>query len=149
MIIGEAGILIRGASGCGKSGLALALLRIGAASGQFARLVGDDRIGLAAAGGRLVAQAHPAIAGQVERRGFGIARMPAETRTVVRLVIDFQARGTKTARLPEPQDEVTQIAGVALPRITLPPQPGLQEASHAILAWLRHEMRTGKADDSA
>lgn len=43
-VVGEAGVLIRGASGAGKSSLALALVDAAAARGLFARLVGDDRI---------------------------------------------------------------------------------------------------------
>ncbi len=45
---------------------------LAARGGGFARLVGDDRVSLAAQGGRLVARPHPAIAGRVEVRGIGI-----------------------------------------------------------------------------
>ena len=44
--IAEAGIVIRGASGSGKSRLALALIEVARCAGVFARLVGDDRIRL-------------------------------------------------------------------------------------------------------
>ena len=140
MIIGDAGILIRGASGSGKSGLALALIRVASQTGQFASLVGDDRIAVEAANGRLIARAHPAIAGQVERHGFGIARLPAETTAVVRLVVDFLAPQAKSTSLPDPQDQATMLEGIALPRIALPTHRGLQQAADAIFAWLHHEM---------
>lgn len=67
--IGEAGILIRGASGSGKSVLALALIALAAQGGRFARLVADDRVELAARGGRLVARPVAPLEGIVERRG--------------------------------------------------------------------------------
>ena len=43
VLVGEAGVLIRGASGSGKSALALALMSEAGRRGLFARLVGDDR----------------------------------------------------------------------------------------------------------
>jgi serine kinase of HPr protein (carbohydrate metabolism regulator) len=72
VVIGEAGILIRGGSGSGKSTLARELVHAAAASGRFARLVSDDRTHVAARNGRLVARVVEAIAGRLEARGAGI-----------------------------------------------------------------------------
>ena len=53
LVIGETGVLIRGASGAGKSSLVLALLEAAAAKGLFARLVADDRVALRASETRI------------------------------------------------------------------------------------------------
>jgi HPr kinase/phosphorylase len=89
LLIGETGILIRGASGSGKSSLALALLAQAELSGRFASLVGDDRVQLEVRAGRLIARPHPALAGRAERRGQGIVVLPHEAATLVRCVIDL------------------------------------------------------------
>jgi hypothetical protein len=115
VLIGETGILIRGESGSGKTQLALALIEAAQARGLFARLIGDDRIGLTSAGDRLVARPHPAIAGHVERRGLGLAPVAHEGAGTIRLVVD--CLGTEPPRLPEPEDMVTLIEGVTLPRL--------------------------------
>src|SRR5260370_17122140 len=62
VLAGPRAILIRGPAGAGKSRLALALIQA-ADCGliTFARLVGDDRIELAAAHERLLARSPPAL----------------------------------------------------------------------------------------
>src|SRR5215212_9422518 len=85
VVIGEAGILIRGASGAGKSSLA------GALPGRFGRLVGDDRVEIAALNGRLVARPVKPIEGRLELRGLGIVGLAHEPAAVVRLVVDCAA----------------------------------------------------------
>jgi serine kinase of HPr protein (carbohydrate metabolism regulator) len=115
VLVGEAGVLIRGASGAGKTQLALALIAEAERAGHFARLIGDDRIGLIASGGRLIARPHPAIAGHVERRGLGLAPVAHEGAGTIRLVVDCLE--TEPPRLPEPEDMVILIEGVTLPRL--------------------------------
>ncbi len=127
--VGEAAILIRGASGAGKSQLALALLDAARAEGRFARLVGDDRVLVAARAGRLVARPHPRLAGLVERRGLGLAPVPHEAAAVVALVVDCGERGE---RMPEPADLVAEVAGVTLPRLRLAGEEG--DARRALAA---------------
>src|SRR5438105_3331163 len=86
VLAGARAILIRGPAGAGKSRLALAL--IGAAECgliAFARLVGDDRLQLAAAHGRLLARAPPALAGLIEVRGLGLRRLEHEPVAVIGL----------------------------------------------------------------
>ena len=73
VLINTRAVLIRGPSGAGKSRLALDL--IDAARGglvRFARLVGDDRVYLASAGGRLLVRSAETLAGLIEVRGAGI-----------------------------------------------------------------------------
>ena len=115
VVIGEAGVLIRGPSGGGKSRLAQELLAAAEAVGRFARLVSDDRTALAARHGRLVARSVAAIAGQIEVRGVGIVATPFESAAVVRLVVDCGE--TPGARHPEESEGATEIEGVRLPRL--------------------------------
>ena len=64
--LGEAGVLLLGASGAGKSDLALRLIDDGA------RLVADDRVALGVQSGRLVATAPAGLPRALEVRGMGL-----------------------------------------------------------------------------
>jgi HPr kinase/phosphorylase len=131
LAVAETGILIRGPSGAGKSRLALQLIAEGR-RGLFARLVGDDRIAVAARGGRLIARPHPTIAGQIERRGEGILATPHEAAALIRLVIDVGAKPAAAkpvaapARMPEAHAKVC-LCGVELPLLSLD-GPGSSQA---------------------
>lgn len=85
-------VLIRGASGRGKSGLALQLLALGAG------LVADDRTRLWVAEGRVMADAPETIRGQIEARGMGILRLPSTGPQPVALIVDLDAETTE--RIP-------------------------------------------------
>jgi HPr kinase/phosphorylase len=87
------GIVILGASGTGKSALALRLVRHGAA------LVADDRVALERRGAALVASAPAPLAGLIEVRGLGILRLPAAAEAVVTLAVDLDA--APVARMPQ------------------------------------------------
>jgi serine kinase of HPr protein (carbohydrate metabolism regulator) len=116
--LGEVGILIRGPSGSGKSRLALELIAQASRRSLFARLVGDDRVAIAACGGRLVARGHPAIAGQIESRGEGILALRHEPSTVIRLVIDLAGEAAAPPRLPQ-VDAKTSLCAVDLQHLSL------------------------------
>lgn len=120
--IGEAGVLLRGASGSGKSSLALALIDLARRSGRFARLVGDDRVALNAAGGRLLARPVAPLEGVIERRGLGLTPEPFTAAVVVRLVVDLI--GEEPARMPEPEELVDRLAGIDLPRLRIAGRSG-------------------------
>lgn len=109
VVVGEKGVLILGRAGAGKSTLALELIAAATAAGGFARLVADDRVALAARGGRLVARPAAMLRGLVEMRGIGIERLAFATGAVVRLVVSLDAEGE---RLPEERDIMTRIEGV-------------------------------------
>jgi hypothetical protein len=98
VLVGARAVVIRGPSGSGKSRLALALIEAGR-SGRllFARLVGDDRIFLAAAGGRLLARPADNLTGLIEVRGAGLLRLDYEPGAVVGLVLDLAAIPPKFA----------------------------------------------------
>jgi HPr kinase/phosphorylase len=129
VVIGEAGVLIRGPSGAGKSTLAFALIAAAEDAGLFARLVGDDRIGIESRGGRLIAYGHPMILGKIERRGQGIFELPFLPAAVVRLVIGFAGEAEALPRYPNPDHDHIELAGVTLPFF-----PVRQDAAAAGLA---------------
>jgi serine kinase of HPr protein (carbohydrate metabolism regulator) len=117
VLVDARAVLIRGPSGAGKSRLALDLIAA-AASGavRFARLIGDDRVHLKSAGGRLLVAPAPALAGLVEQRGTGILPVAHEACAVVGLVVDLDAQDAE--RLP--QVETIALEGVTLPRLAVP-----------------------------
>lgn len=132
VLVGARAALIRGPSGGGKSRLVLELIEA-ARSGSlpFARLVGDDRVHLQAAGGRLLVRPAQALAGLIEVRGIGIVRLPHEPSAVVGLVVDLGAAGVE--RLPQARSLRAEIEGVSLPRLAVAPG---NAALPAVLAFL-------------
>jgi serine kinase of HPr protein (carbohydrate metabolism regulator) len=125
VVVGEAGLVIRGASGSGKSSLARQIVREGERGGLFARLVSDDRVRLESRNGRVVASPVAAIAGRVEVRGIGLVTVPFERAAIVRWVVDLTEH---PARLPEPAEATVPLCGVAVPRLQAAIEPGLAEA---------------------
>ncbi|MFO1150127.1 MAG: aldolase [Alsobacter sp.] len=119
VVVGEAGLLIRGASGTGKSTLAREILALAAARGLFARLLGDDRILLSEEHGRLVARPHAAIAGTIEVRGLGLVPVDHAPSAVVRLLVDCGE--PRLDRLPGPDQLYETVSGVLLRRIVAGP----------------------------
>ncbi len=105
--LGPAAVLIRGASGSGKSGLALQLMALGCV------LVSDDQVVLERRDGALLARAPAGIRGMIEARGIGLLAAETVAEAVVRLVVDLDA--PETERLP-PERE-TAILGLALPLV--------------------------------
>jgi HPr kinase/phosphorylase len=134
VVIGEAGVLIRGRSGAGKSSLAFALIRATKSGGSFARLIGDDRIGVELRGGRLIARGHPVILGKIERRGQGIIEVPFLGAAVVRLVIDLVDAKEAPPRHPEPGHDHVILAGVRLPFLPLRQDAAVCDLVVAVLA---------------
>src|SRR4051794_5534046 len=118
VLIGARAVLIRGPAGSGKSRLALALIRAGGIL-PFTRLVGDDRVHLEAAHGRLTVRSAEALAGLIEVRGLGIRHLPYEAIAMVGLVVDLGAADAE--RLPARETAATEISGIALPRLAVAP----------------------------
>ena len=132
VLTGARAVLIRGPAGAGKSRLLLALLQA-AETGllRFARLVGDDRVHLEPANGRLLVRPAEALAGLIEVRGLGIRRLDHEPTAVVGLVVDLAAADAE--RLPEAERQHAVIASVSLPRLAI---AAGAEALPAVLAAL-------------
>lgn len=145
IIVGERAVVIRGASGAGKSTLALLLLDQGARAGLFVRLVGDDRVSLAAAGGRVVVRGHPAIQGLVEQRGEGLKSVDAEPAAVVAAVVDLCT--AKPDRIPLDTEVVTEICGVRLPRLALLSHSFGPETAAQVISFVQRQNVRGTDKD--
>jgi HPr kinase/phosphorylase len=105
-------VLLRGASGAGKSDLGLRLIDAGA------RLIADDQSELFRRSDRVIVRAPATIAGLLEVRGIGIFRLDAVAEAPVALLVDLVPAET-LERLPARQSET--ILGLTLPRIALAP----------------------------
>jgi HPr kinase/phosphorylase len=103
---GVRGLLILGASGSGKSALALKLI------GRGAALVADDRVLIERRGAALVARAPDPIAGLIEARGVGILRLPALPEAPLVLAVDLDRPAE--ARMPQPVTITHLGVGIAL-----------------------------------
>lgn len=139
VVVGEAGVLIRGASGAGKSSLALALLASEAAPARHVSLIGDDRVRLTLMHGRLVARAHPAIAGRIEQRGEGLLNLAYEPAAVIRCTVDIcplEPGCDIPPRSPADDERTTAIGGVTLPRLALRKEISPQEAARRVASFL-------------
>jgi len=102
-------VLITGASGSGKSDLALRLIDRGFT------LVSDDQTIVRREGDRLIASAPPTIAGKLEIRGLGIVDMETVSDVPVALLV---ALTSNIQRLPDDSRE-RPILGVGLPLISI------------------------------
>ena len=100
-------MLITGASGSGKSSLALQLIALGAT------LVSDDRVVLQTRReGGLFMSAREAIQGQIEARGIGVLKSPSAP-AMLSAIVDLDQ--VETERLPEPHSHI--IGSEAFPVI--------------------------------
>jgi HPr kinase/phosphorylase len=124
------GIVIRGASGSGKSDLALRLIDDGA------DLVCDDYCEVTAEAGRLIAAVPEAIAGKIEVRGYGIVDLAHIPKAPVGLVADLLPEA-EIERMPD--EPVTVIEGITLPRLFV--SAFAASAPAKIRAILRHVAR--------
>jgi serine kinase of HPr protein (carbohydrate metabolism regulator) len=120
--VGDRAVLIRGASGAGKSRLAFDLILAGRA-GQIpeAMLIGDDRVYLEAVAGELLVRPAHELAGLIEVRGLGLVRLGHLERAPLALVVDLVAESA-VERLPDPAR--AELLGVALPLLALAPFQG-------------------------
>lgn len=101
---GGKAVLLTGASGSGKSSLALELMALGGV------LVADDRVILERRADGIWLDAPERLRGLIEARGIGLLKVRhAPARAA--LVVDMDQ--LETARLPEPR--AIELAGVELP----------------------------------
>lgn len=104
------GVLLRGASGSGKSDLALRLIDAGA------ELVADDHTQVISQHSTVFAEAPPGLEGLLEVRGVGILTLPHRQRVPLALIADLEGA---VERLPQPMEDT--LMGIALPRVILAP----------------------------
>lgn len=122
------GLLIFGAAGAGKSGLALQLIGLGAT------LVADDRTVLTNREGVLWASVPETISGRIETRGIGILKAPHVASVRLAACVDLDVE--ETDRLPP--DRSRNVLGVPLPCVHRSETPYFPAA-------LMHYLRYGKA----
>lgn len=119
LVIGTRGFLFVGASGEGKTSLALTCTAQAAARGIHAAFVGDDQVMIRSTGGHILAESITTISGCAEVRGSDIVNVPA----IAAAVMDFAVlpvSGRAGERLA-PEDEVYEIAEVGrLPLLRVP-----------------------------
>jgi HPr kinase/phosphorylase len=120
LALGTAAALIRGASGSGKSDLALRCLAVpfGTLIGEAARLVADDQVIITPTGMDLVVSAPDTIRGKLEVRGVGIIEVAAVASARLALVVDL-VTPEQVERMPE--EHHVWLAGVQVPCLTLAP----------------------------
>ena len=123
--LGDAGLLIEGPSGSGKSSLAIQMLALGAG------LVSDDRTTLSRPDdGAPFADAPEAIRGLIEARGLGLLSPGCVGPVRLAAVLDLSEE--ETERLPA--ERTTSVLGCDIPllrRVAAPSFPA------ALVAWLR------------
>lgn len=107
-----AGVLLRGASGAGKSDLALRLIDSGAT------LIADDRTVLRCHAAAVLLFSPEAIRGRLEVRGLGIVPVDHVEAVPLALVIDL-ADSDAIERMPAPRCET--LLGIVIPAIALDP----------------------------
>lgn len=124
------GLLIMGASGSGKSSLALMLMSLGAT------LVSDDRttLTLATDGTDLIASAPHAIQNKIEARGLGILNAQALPSCVIRAVIDLDK--VEEERLPPTR--IRRLLGKDVPEYRRSEGPYFAAALIQLLQGGRH-----------
>ena len=136
--IDRRGVLIRGPSGAGKTSLAIELLFRCRACDRASALVADDYAFLAPddKSGELVATAPERIAGLIELRGFGVARVgEARHKPQTRLALAVSlVPETEAERVADP-DRRARFAGVSVPELVLCERQPVS-AAYAVLGWL-------------
>lgn len=119
LILGDRGLVITGASGSGKTALALRLVQSARREGHFARLVADDQLLASVESGRLVCRAPGSISGLVEMRGAGIVPVAYEKAAIVHLRVNLRPAG-EIERIPDGEAASFALGGVNIRSIDLP-----------------------------
>ncbi len=118
-------VLIRGASGSGKSSLALQMMAYGA------QLVADDQTIVRRQQDQVYVSAPDTTGGLIEARGVGILRADSVQNVPLHLVVDLDE--TEELRLPHPRE--VQVLGKTLPLIFVVEAPYF---AAAVLQFLRY-----------
>jgi serine kinase of HPr protein (carbohydrate metabolism regulator) len=129
LVLGKAGLILRGVSGAGKSLLALELIDEWEARGLPAKLVSDDRIEIEAVSAGIVMHSPANIAGLIELRGRGIVERPFVRKAALHLVVDLI---DDVERMVEEDQLVTTLEGVTLARCPVP-RAGKVDSRHQLL----------------
>lgn len=117
--VGGMGVLLLGASGSGKSDLALRLIDHGSGGFHEGILVADDQVIVTSTDGRLTARAPHALQGRLEIRGIGVVSMPYLETTHIQFAATLSTAAGD--RIPDFTQQVIEIASVAIPNLALNP----------------------------
>ncbi len=109
-----------GASGSGKSRLALDFLQSAAVAGKFAALVADDQVFLEQLENRLMAIAPEPTCGLIEIRGSAIMKVASINRAMMHLVISTASAG-QGDRLPDLNQRQDLLPGLSMPLLHMVP----------------------------
>ena len=128
--IAGAGVLIRGASGSGKSDLALRLIDRGA------KLISDDQVDIVRAGKDLLLSPPPRLGGKLEVRSLGICECDYLSGVTLQMIVDLKSH---PERFPLDR-RVMILLGIEVPTCTL----DAMESSAAIKAeWALQRIMQG------
>lgn len=118
IVVGTTGLLFTGPSGSGKSMTAFACLSAAWRAGIPATLLADDRVLLSRDGEQIIGECPATIAGLIEIRGSGIARLPHVASAPLHLAVKV-GRRERMERLP-PESERFSVDGIdMLPQLRL------------------------------
>ncbi len=112
VVINGKAVLLAGPPGSGKSDLALRLID------QGATLLSDDQTELTSENGALMASAPAPIAGKIEIRHIGLAKLPHASSSPVALYVTLVTLSATVERLPEAYSVI--FLDHPIPRLTLP-----------------------------
>ena len=130
VLVQTVGVLIIGASGSGKSALALRLIGLGG------KLVADDRTILTYHKNQIIATCPATIKGKIEARGVGIINLSPEKCDQVSLIVDMES----TTKDRMPQNETYNLFGIDIPLIRFTPLDAFAEAVYcSIVGSLERE----------
>ena len=115
-------VLLTGASGSGKSDLALRLLDRGFT------LVSDDQTIVSRDGERLIASAPANIAGKLEVRGIGIVEVNHAGEMPIALLVELTS---EIQRMPD-DSRTRPMLGIELPLVSIDPMPASAAAKVAV-----------------
>ncbi len=117
--LGGNAAILKGASGSGKSDLALRFI-FDTPPELEAALVADDQIEVEERNGKLMASAPQTIAGRMEVRGIGIIAVPYRRDAEVRLIVQL-TDNDEVPRLPPSPLPAQSLCGRDLPILQLSP----------------------------
>lgn len=144
--IADRAAIIRGASGAGKSDLALRCLMMAPNSliAQLVHLVADDYTELFFRDNALFARAPEQISRLLEVRGLGIVDLETTCDAQVALVVDL-VDAAELSRLPAPSSKVLLVEGVSVPALRL--SASEPSAPAKLLLALDYVRRNGRLPD--
>ena len=118
IVIGTRGVLFTGPSGSGKSMLAFTCISAARRMGIFAALIADDQVFVSQRDGGIIAQRPESIAGLIEIRGSGIAKVESIEEAFLELAVRPVCL-PQSERLP-PENELFEIPDMgALPLLRI------------------------------